>query len=130
MIGRDGHRRGVGALQEHLAGDDDDGHAAFLDRGPHRHLEDPRSHLRSADQFAVDAALAEQFLRMRLLEVLGADLGARDVRRDRQHRYAAALRVEEAVDQMQVAGPAAARANRQLPGQRSIGGRGERGVSS
>ena len=64
---------------------------------------------------------------MRLLEVLGADLGARDVRRDRQHRHPAALRVEEAVDQMQVAGPAAARADRELSGQRGVGGRCEGG---
>ena len=119
--------RGVGALQEDLAGDDDDGDAVLLDRGAHRHLEDARRHLRRADQFAVDAALGEQLLRMRLLEVLRADLGARDVRRDRQHRDAAALGVEQAVDQMQVAGPAAARADRQLSGQRGVGGRGERG---
>ena len=64
---------------------------------------------------------------MRLLEVLRADLGARDVRGDRQHRHPAALRVEETVDQMQVARAAAACADRQLSGQRGIGGRRERG---
>ena len=76
-------------------------------------------------EFAVDAAFAEQLLRMRLLEVLRADLGARDVRGDRQHRYAAALRVEQAVDQVQVARSAAACAHRQLSGQRGVGRRGE-----
>ncbi len=99
----------------------------LLDRGPHRHLEDPRRHLRRADEFAVDAALAEQLLRMRLLEVLGADLRARDVRGDRQHRHAAALRVEQAVDQVQVARSAAACAHRQLSGQRGVGRGCERG---
>ncbi len=64
---------------------------------------------------------------MRLLEVLRADLGARDVRGDGQHGHAAALGVEQAVDQMQVAGPAAARADRQLPGERGVGGRREAG---
>ena len=113
--------RGVGALQEDLAGDDDDGDATFLDCGPHRHLEDPRRHLRRADEFAVHAAVAEQLLRMRLLEVLGADLRAGDVRGDRQHRYAAALRVEQAVDQVQVARSAAACAHRKLSGQRGVG---------
>ena len=127
MIGTRQEPRGVGALQEDLAGDDDDGNPALLDRGPHRHLEDPRHHLRRADEFAVDAALAEQLLRMRLLEVLRADLGARDVRGDRQHRNPAALRVEQTVDQMQVARPAAAGADRKLSGQRRIGGRRERG---
>jgi len=42
------------------------------------------------------------------------------VRRDRQHRYPTALRVEQAVDQMQVARPAAARAHRQLSGERGV----------
>ena len=114
-------------MQEDLAGDDHDGDAALFDGRPHRHLEDPRSHLGGADQFAVDTAFPEQLLRVRLLEVLGADLGARDVRRDREHRHAAALRVEEAVDQMQVARSAAARADRKLSGQRGLGGRREGG---
>ena len=117
----------VGLLQEHLTGDHHDGDTALLDGRTHRHLEDPRCHLGRADQFAVDAALPEQVLRVRLLEVLRADLGAWDVRRDRQHRHPAALCVEKAVDQVQVAGPAAARADREAVGQRGVGGRCECG---
>jgi hypothetical protein len=63
---------------------------------------------------------------MRLLEVLGADLGARYMRGDRQHWHATALRVEQAVDQMEIARPAAACTHRQLSGQRRVGGRRER----
>ena len=96
--------RRFGALQEYLAGNDDDGDAVLLDGRTHRHLEDPRCHLRGADEFAVDTAFAEQILRVGLLEVLRTDLRARDVRRYRQHRHAAALCVEKAVDQMQIAG--------------------------
>ncbi len=62
---------------------------ATLQRRAHRALHDVRDLLRDAGQLAVHAALAEQLLRMRLLEVLPADLDARDVRRDRQHRHPA-----------------------------------------
>ena len=50
----------------------------------------------------------------------------RDLRGDRQHRDPAAVGVEQAVDQVQVARPAAGRAHRQLPGQRRLRGRRER----
>ena len=62
---------------------------------------------------------------MRRLEIVDADLAARDVCRDRQHRHAAAMAVEQAVDQMQVARPAAAGADRQLAGQMRLGTRGK-----
>jgi hypothetical protein len=116
----------AGRREEDLAWHHHDGDAVLLYRGPHRHLEDARRHLRGADQFAVDAALTEQVLGMRFLEVLRPDLAARDVRRDREHRHPAALGVEQSVDQVQVAGAAAARAHRELTGQRCVGGRGER----
>jgi hypothetical protein len=54
---------------------------------------------------------------MGFLEVAGADLGAGDLGGQRQHRRHAAMRVVQAVDQVQVAGPAAARAGPQPPGQ-------------
>ena len=49
------------------------------------------------------------------------------MRGDRQHRNPAALRVEQTVDQVQVAWAAAAGADRRLPGQRRIGRRRECG---
>ena len=95
-------------------GIDQDGDAPALDRRPHRDLQEPRQLLRDADQLGVDAALAEQLLRVGLLEVAGADLRPRDVRGERQHRNPAALGVEQAVDQVQVARAAARRADREL----------------
>ncbi len=121
--------RRVGFLKEDLARDDHYRDAVLLDGGAHGHLEDARRHLGSAHKLGVDAALAKQLLRVRLLEVLGADLRARNVRRDRQHGDAAALRIEQTVDQMQVAGPATARADRQLTRKGRIrGGRERRGL--
>ena len=95
----------AGVVEEDLAGDDQDGDAAALERVPHGDLEHPRQLLGDADQLRVDAALAEELLRVRLLEVAPADLLARDVRGDREHRHPAAVGVEEAVDEVQVPGP-------------------------
>ena len=94
-----------------------------LDRDPlqARHL------VRRGDQLDPRRALGEQRRRVGLLEVGGADLGRRDVRGDRQHRRAGAVRVVEAVDEVGVARPAAARADRELPGQLGLGRGGERG---
>jgi hypothetical protein len=51
------------------------------------------------------------------------------VRRDRQHRHPAALRVVQAVDQVQIARTAGDRADRQLAGERCVcGGREPRGL--
>ena len=114
-------------VQERPARHHDHRHAAAGQRRAHRDLQDPRQLLMGADQLAVHAALAEQLLRMGLLEVLPADLLGRDVRGDGQHRDPAAVGVEQAVDQVQVARSAAGRAHRQLPGQRRLRGRRERG---
>ena len=118
-------RRCVG--DENLARHDHDADAAALQGRAHRHLHQPGKLGGHTGQFAVDAALAEQFLRMGLLEVFATDLVARNVRRDRQHRHAAAVGVEQAIDQVQVAWPAAGRAHRELAGKGRLAGRGERG---
>ena len=83
--------RGRCPVTEDLAGDHDHGDSAPCDRGTHGDLQDPRQLLGGADQLGVDAALAEQVLRVGLLEVACADLRARDVRRDGEHRQAATL---------------------------------------
>jgi hypothetical protein len=61
------------------------------------------------------AALSEQVDGIRFLEVIAADLSARHLRRDREHRHAVAMTVVQAVDQVHVAGTAAARAHGQMP---------------
>jgi len=58
---------------------------------------------------------------MRCLEVIDADLAARDVRSDRQHGHVVALRVKQAVDEMEVARTAAARADRELAREVGLG---------
>ena len=113
-------------VQEDLAGHHHHGHATAFDRMTHRDLQDPRQLLGHADQLGVDAALPEQLLGVGLLEITAADLLARDVRRDRQHRDPAAVGVEQAVDEMQVPRAAAGGAYGQLPGHRRLAGGRER----
>ena len=59
-------------------------------------------------------ALAEQLLRMGLLEIAAADLAGRNLRGDGQHRSAAAVGVEQAVDEMEVARTAGSGADGKL----------------
>jgi hypothetical protein len=51
---------------------------------------------------------------MRLLKIAGADLRRRDLGGDGQHRHARAVAVEQTVDEMEIARPAAAGAHREL----------------
>src|SRR5262249_53976964 len=60
-----------------------------------------------------------------LLEIGAADFGARDVGGDREHRHAAAMAVEQAVDEMQVAGPAAAGTDGEFAREVRLGAGGE-----
>ena len=125
VVGRSDHCRGGHdhcradvmrhVVQEDLSGHDHHGHALAFDRMAHRDLQDPRQLLGHADQLCVDAALPEQLRGVGLLEIAAADLLARDMRRDRQHRHPGAVGVEQAVDEMEVARPAAGGAHRQLP---------------
>jgi hypothetical protein len=63
------------------------------------------------------AALAEELIGMRLLEVASADLGAGDVGGDGQDGRQAPVGVVQPVDQVQVTRAAAARADRQVAGE-------------
>ena len=82
-------------------------HAAFCHGDADGFLQDARHMLGIRDELDIMRAFAEQLLWMRFLEVGAADLGARDVRGDRQDRNAAALAIVQAVDEMEVAGAAA-----------------------
>src|SRR6516162_10022476 len=79
-----------------------------------RHLQGARHLVGAGDQLAKMAALLEQLLWVRLLEIARADFRRRDLGGDCEHRQARAVAVEETVDEMQIAGPAAAGANREL----------------
>jgi hypothetical protein len=113
--------------EQDVAGDDEHGDAALLDGLADRDLEQAGHLDRVRDVLDVDGALAEELLRVGLLEVPGADLRRRDVRGDREDGHAGAVRVVEPVDEVQVARPAAARADREVPGEVGFGRRGERG---
>jgi hypothetical protein len=95
-------------------------------RDAHRAGQDLRQLLGVRHQLDVVAALLEQALGMGRLEIVDADLAAGDMRGDRQHRHATALAVEQPVDQVQIARPAAARAYRELAGQMRLGAGGKR----
>ena len=113
-------------LQEDFARDHDDRDTAARERVAHRDLQHPWELLTHAHKLAVHAALAEQFLRMGLLEVAAADLLSRDVSGDREHRYPGAVGLEQSVDQVQVPGTAASRADGELLGHRRFAGGRER----
>jgi len=99
-----------------VAGHGDHGDAAQTYRCTDRILQHIRELARIRDQLAIMTAFAEQVLRMGFLEIAAADLGRRNLRRDRQHGNTAAMRVEQAVDQMQIARTAGARADRKAAG--------------
>jgi hypothetical protein len=77
-------------VDEHVARHHQHGDAAPLDGAAQRDLQDVRELRGDRGQLAVDAALAEQLLRVGLLEVVAADLGRGDVRGDGQHGNTAA----------------------------------------
>ena len=116
----------AGLIVGHVPGEGDDPHPAAPERLLDRDLGDPWQLLGTGDELAVVAALLERQGGVGLLEVAGADLGARDLGGQRQHRRHAAMGVVEAVDQVQVPGPAAARAGHQPTGQLRLGTSRER----
>jgi hypothetical protein len=87
-------------LEQDVARDHEHGDTAPLDGTTHRDVENEGELSSCAGQLAVDAAFAEQLLRVGLLEVVAADLGAGDVGRDRKHRNPAAIGVKQPVDQV------------------------------
>ena len=96
-LGGDG--AGGRVAQRHVAGDHDDRDAALADGGADRGLEHVGQLGRARDHLAIDAAFAEKVLRMRLLEIVRADLGRRDVGCDRQNGGPRPVAVEQAVDE-------------------------------
>src|SRR6478672_6849590 len=69
------------------------------------------------------ATIPEQVFRMSCLEIIDSDFAAGDVGGDCQNRHAIALAVEQAVDQMKVAGTAAPGTYRKALGKMSFSSR-------
>jgi hypothetical protein len=72
------------------------------------------------------AAFFEENLRMSLLKIVRSDLFARYVGGDCEHRNPVAMTVEEPVDEVQIAGPATACADREVAGNFGIRPGGKR----
>ena len=119
--------RGGASPQRDVAGNDDHGDALLADRGAHRGLEDVGQLCRFGHEFAIHAAFAKQLLRVRRLKVVRSNLGRRDMCGDGEHRRARALAVEQAVDQVQVAGTAGTGAHGETTGHLGLGAGGEGG---
>jgi hypothetical protein len=66
------------------------------------------------------ATIPEQVFRMSCLEIIDSDFATGDVGGDCQNRYAIALAVEQAIDQMKVAGTTAAGSHRKASGKVSF----------
>ena len=100
-----GDRRGVGGREAAVAGlvrrveagdvsrHDEHGHLVAREGVLDRHPQEAGHLRRLADHLAVSARVHEQPLRMRFLEEAGANAARGDVRCDRQHGHALALRV-------------------------------------
>ena len=100
--------------QGHIARDSNHRNAAARDGGLHGDLQHARHLLRMGHQLAVMAALREEMFGMGFLKISAADFVAGNLRRDGQHRNAAAMAIVKAVDQMQIAWPATSGADRQF----------------
>jgi hypothetical protein len=65
----------------------------------------------------------EQRLWVGFLEIASADLCRRNVRGDDKDRHAGAVAIKQTIDEVQVAGSAAAGADRKIAGQMRLGSR-------
>src|SRR5258707_4217257 len=109
--------------QRDVAGQHNNCNTSLGDRDPDCAFQYLRKLLGIGDQLDIMAAIPEQIFRMCRLEIIDSDFATGDVGGDCQNRYAIALAVEQAVDQMKVAGTAAAGAHRKAAGKMSFSSR-------
>ena len=112
-------------LQRHIAGHDHNRHAAVGHSLSDCYRQRAGHLVGTGDQLAIVTALPEQRLRVGFLEIACADLGRRDLRSDGEHGHPRAVAIEQAVDEMEVAGTAAAGADGELTRQMRLGTRRE-----
>ena len=116
----------VDLAQRDVAGDRQHRHAPPAQRRAHGDRQQPPDLRRLRHRFAKVTAVLEQDVGAGLLEIACAKLRAGNLGGDRQHRQAAAVAVVEAVYEVHVARPTAARAHRQLARHVRVRPRGER----
>src|SRR5207249_1352365 len=80
-------------------------------------LEDALHLLGVRNQFAIVTALREKMFRMGFLKISATDFITRDLRRNGQNRHPTAVRIIEAIDQMEIAGSATSGADSQASGE-------------
>src|SRR5258706_1475493 len=114
-------RRVYGGLKGDVARNHNDRDAAIAYRLPDRDFEDAGHLVGPRDQLTIVTALLEQTLRMGFLKIPRAEFGRRNLRRDGKHWHARPLTVEQAVDEVQIAGSAASGADRKLASQMCLG---------
>ena len=115
-------RRRVGGRQKrYVARNDDDRDAAIADSLPDGDLQGAGHLVSPGNQLAIVTALLKQAFRMGLLEISGADLGRRNLGRNRKHWHPRSVAVEQAVDEVQVARPATASANGEVTRKMRLG---------
>ena len=104
-------------LQRDVARDHHDGDSPLADGDAHGAQQDLRQLIRVRHEFDVVAALLEQALGMGRLEIVDANLGARDVGRDRESTARDCVTPQMNRSRDGVAVPASAGTDRQLAGQ-------------
>src|SRR3979409_1446547 len=88
-----------------VAGDDEDGYATPPQGRANGILQNVGELRGIGDQFAVVTAFPKQFLRMGLMKIAAPDFAGRNLRGDRQHGGAAAVSVEQSIDEGKIARP-------------------------
>ena len=113
-------------LSEHVAVDDHHGHAALGQGRLRGQRHDPPGLVGVGDVFAEDAGLLVDLPLVDLLREVQPRLGPGHVGCDQENRGAVAVRLEDAVDEMQASGAAGAGADRKLSGHIGLAPRGHR----
>src|SRR5258705_7456401 len=116
-----GHSRAGRWLQGDVAGDHDNRDASLSDCFTDRDLERAGHLIGPGHECAIVAAILEQDFGMRFLKIISTDLGRWDLCGNGKHRYPRAVAIEQSVDEMEIAGSAAAGANCKLACQMGLG---------
>lgn len=104
-----------------ITGNDDNGNAALSHSLADGCLKDAWHLIGARDQLTIVATLSKEDLGMAILKVPHADLCGRNVCSDRKHWHARTMTIKKAVDEMEIAWPAASGTDGELAGQMCLG---------
>jgi hypothetical protein len=126
MLDAERKRRCRAFAESEIAGNNNYGNAALRDGCAHGDAQYPRHLLRLRDQLTGVAAILEEMVGTRLLKVAASDLMAWNLRSDRKDWHTIAVAIEQAIDEMKVAGTATARTDRKFSGKVGFSASSER----